>query len=293
MDQQDWLAERFEQHRPRLRAVSYRMLGSLSEADDAVQEAWLRFSGADTNAVEDLGAWLTTVVARICLNALRSRKTRPEEPIGPHLPDPIVSPVGSVDPEDEALIADSVGLALLIVLDSLAPAERLAFVLHDVFDVPFEQVAPIVDRSEAATRQLASRARRRLRTTGTSDVDVARQWELVDAFLAAAREGDFDALLKVLDPDVVRRVDAGATIPGVPQILRGAQAVASGALSFQKLGYVSRRALINGGPGVVSFAGEEPVSVVGFTIAGGRIVEMNILTDPARLRQLDLTVVAP
>ncbi len=293
MDQQDWLAERFEQHRPRLRAVSYRMLGSLTEADDAVQEAWLRFSGADTSAVEDLGAWLTTVVARICLNALRSRKARPEDPIGPHLPDPIVSPVGSVDPEDEALIADSVGLALLIVLDSLAPAERLAFVLHDVFDVPFEQVAQIVDRSEAATRQLASRARRRLRTTGTSDVDVARQWELVDAFLAAAREGDFDALLKVLDPDVVRRVDAGATIPGVPQILRGAQAVASGALSFQKLGYVSRRALINGGPGVVSFAGEEPVSVVGFTIAGGRIVEMNILTDPARLRQLDLTVVAP
>jgi RNA polymerase sigma factor (sigma-70 family) len=292
MDQQDWLAERFEQHRPRLRAVSYRMLGSLSEADDAVQEAWLRFSGADTTAVQDLGAWLTTVVARICLNALRSRKARPEEPLGPHLPDPIVSAVGAVDPEDEALLADSVGLALLIVLDSLAPAERLAFVLHDVFDVPFEQVAAIVDRSEAATRQLASRARRRLRTTGTSDMDVAKQWELVDAFLAAARDGDFDALLKVLDPDVVRRVDAGATLPGVPPILRGAQAVASGALGFQKLGYVSRRALINGGPGVVSFAGEQPVSVVGFTIAGGKIVEMNILTDPARLRQLDLTVVA-
>ena len=292
MDQQDWLAERFEQHRPRLRAVSYRMLGSLSEADDAVQEAWLRFSGADTSAVQDLGAWLTTVVARICLNALRSRKARPEEPLGAHLPDPIVSAVGAVNPEDEALLADSVGLALLVVLDSLAPAERLAFVLHDVFDVPFEQVAPIVDRSEAATRQLASRARRRLRTTGTSDVDVAKQWELVDAFLAAARDGDFDGLLKVLDPDVVRRVDAGATLPGVPPILRGAQAVASGALGFQKLGYVSRRALINGGPGVVSFAGDEPVSVVGFTIAGGKIVEMNILTDPARLRQLDLTVVA-
>jgi RNA polymerase sigma factor (sigma-70 family) len=292
MDQQDWLAERFEQHRPRLRAVSYRMLGSLSEADDAVQEAWLRFNGADTSAVQDLGAWLTTVVARICLNALRSRKARPEEPLGPHLPDPIVSAVGAVDPEDEALLADSVGLALLIVLDSLAPAERLAFVLHDVFDVPFEQVAPIVDRSEEATRQLASRARRRLRTTGSSDMDVAKQWELVDAFLAAARDGDFDALLNVLDPDVVRRVDAGAALPGVPPILRGARAVASGALGFQKLGYVSRRALINGGPGVVSFAGEEPVSVVGFTIAGGKIVEMNILTDPARLRQLDLTVVA-
>jgi RNA polymerase sigma-70 factor (ECF subfamily) len=293
MDQQDWLADRFEQHRPRLRAVSYRMLGSISEADDAVQEAWLRYSGADTSAVENLGAWLTTVVSRICLNALRSRKARPEEPAGSHLPDPIVSPVDAVGPEDEALMADSVGLALLIVLDSLAPAERLAFVLHDVFDVPFEQVAPIVDRSEAATRQLASRARRRLRATGTSDMDVARQWELVDAFLAAARDGDFDALLKVLDPDVVRRVDAGGTIPGLPPILRGAQAVASGALTFQKLGYVSRRALVNGAPGVVSFAGEEPISVVGFTVARGKIVELNILTDPARLRQLDLAVVAP
>jgi RNA polymerase sigma factor (sigma-70 family) len=293
MDQQDWLADRFEQHRPRLRAVSYRMLGSFSEADDAVQEAWLRFSGADTSEVENLGAWLTTVVSRICLNALRSRKARPEEPAGSHLPDPIVSPVDAVGPEDEALMADSVGLALLIVLDSLAPAERLAFVLHDVFDVPFEQVAPIVDRSEAATRQLASRARRRLRATGTSDMDVARQWELVDAFLAAARDGDFDALLKVLDPDVVRRVDAGAAIPGLPPILRGAQAVASGAVTFQKLGYVSRRALVNGAPGVVSFDGEEPVSVVGFTVAEGKIVELNILTDPARLRQLDLAVVAP
>ena len=293
MDQQDWLADRFEQHRPRLRAVSYRMLGSLSEADDAVQEAWLRFSGANTSDVENLGAWLTTVVSRICLNALRSRKARPEEPTGSHLPDPIVSPVDALGPEDEALMADSVGLALLIVLDSLAPAERLAFVLHDVFDVPFEQVAPIIDRSEAATRQLASRARRRLRATGNSDMDVARQWELVDAFLAAARDGDFDALLKVLDPDVVRRVDAGTTIPGLPPILRGARAVASGALTFQKLGYVSRRALVNGAPGVVSFAGEEPVSVVGFTVAGGKIVELNILTDPARLRELDLAVVAP
>jgi RNA polymerase sigma-70 factor (ECF subfamily) len=269
------------------------MLGSLSEADDAVQEAWLRFNGADTAAVEDLGAWLTTVVARICLNALRSRKARPEEALDAHLPDPIVSAVGAVDPEDEALIADSVGLALLIVLDSLAPAERLAFVLHDVFDVPFEQVAAIVDRSEAATRQLASRARRRLQTTGTSEVDVAKQWELVDAFLAAAREGDFEGLLRVLDPDVVRRVDAGATFPGVPPVLRGARAVASGALAFQKLDIVSRRALVNGGPGVVSFAGEKPVSVVGFTITQGKIVEMNILVDPERVRQLDLSVVGP
>jgi RNA polymerase sigma factor (sigma-70 family) len=293
MDQQDRLADDFEQHRPRLRAVSYRMLGSLSEADDAVQEAWLRFSGADTSAVQDLGAWLTTVVARICLNALRSRATRREQPIGPEMPDPIVSAVNAVGPEDEALIADSVGLALLIVLDTLGPAERLAFVLHDVFDVPFDQIAPIIDRSEPATRQLASRARRRLSATPAPDADIAEQWELVDAFLAAARDGDFERLLTVLDPDVVRRVDPSATSLGVPQVLRGAQAVASGALTFQKLGYVARRALVNGGPGVVSFAGDEPVSVVGFTIAGGKIVEMDILTDPDRLRQLDLTAVAP
>jgi len=288
MDQQDWLAERFERHRPRLRAVSYRMLGSLTEAEDAVQEAWLRFSGADTSDVEDLGAWLTTVVARICLNSLRSRKTRREDPVGAHIPDPIVSAVNAVGPEDDALIADSIGLALLIVLDTLAPAERLAFVLHDVFDVPFEQIASILDRSEPATRQLASRARRRLSATPTPEADLAEQWELVDAFLAAARDGDFDRLLAVLDPDVVRRVDAGATSPGVPLIVHGAREVAAGALGFQKLGYVSRRALINGGPGVVSFAGDQPVSVVGFTIAGGRIVEMDILTDPVRVRELDL-----
>ena len=292
MDQADWLAERFEQHRPRLRAVSYRMLGSLTEADDAVQEAWLRLSGADTSVVEDLGAWLTTVVARICLNSLRSRKTRREDPVGAHIPDPIVTAVNAVGPEDEAMIADSVGLALLIVLDTLAPAERLAFVLHDVFDMPFEQIASILDRSEPATRQLASRARRRLSATPTPEADLAEQWELVDAFLAAARDGDFDRLLAVLDPDVVRRVDAGATSPGVPLIAHGAQAVASGALSFQKLGYVSRRVLINGGPGVVSFAGEQPVSVVGFTIAGGRIAQMDILTDPVRVRQLDLAAIA-
>jgi RNA polymerase sigma-70 factor (ECF subfamily) len=293
MDQQDWLADRFEQHRPRLRAVSYRMLGSLSEADDAVQEAWLRFSNTDTSGVQDLGAWLTTVVARICLNALRSRRTRREEPLGPHMPDPIVSAVDAIGPEDEALIADSVGLALLIVLDTLAPAERLAFVLHDVFDVPFEQIAPMIDRSEPATRQLASRARRRLSATATPDTDIAEQWELVDAFLAAARDGDFDRLLTVLDPDVVLRADAGATGLGGSRIVRGAHAVASGAARFRTLGYVSRRALVNGAPGVVSFAGEEPFSVVAFTVARGKIVEMNILADPARLRQLDLAVVAP
>jgi RNA polymerase sigma-70 factor (ECF subfamily) len=290
MTEQERLAERFEQHRRRLRAVSYRMLGSVSEADDAVQEAWLRLSRSDTGKIDDLGAWLTTVVARICLNTLRSRAARREEPIGPYVPDPIVSAVDAVDPEDEALIADSIGLALLIVLDTLAPAERVAFVLHDVFDVPFDQISSILDRSEPATRQLASRARRRLRDTPTPDTDVAEQWEVADAFLAAARDGDFDALVAVLDPDVVLRADAGTTGLAGPRVQRGARAVASGAVTFRQLGYVSRRALVNGAPGAVTFAGDEPFSVVSFTIASGRIVEMNILTDPARLRHLDLAV---
>jgi RNA polymerase sigma-70 factor, ECF subfamily len=289
MNQQDWLAERFEQHRTRLRGVSYRMLGSISEADDAVQEAWLRLSRADTTGVNDLGAWLTTVVARICLNTLRSRAARREEPIVSHLPDPIVSAVDSADPEAEALTADSVGLALLIVLDTLTPAERLAFVLHDVFDVPFEQIAAIVDRSEPATRQLASRARRRLRAAAVPDADLAAQWELVDAFLAAARDGDFEALLAVLDPDVVLRADVGAA---GSQIVRGAQTVASQAIVFQRQAYSIRRALVNGAPGAVVFAGDEPISVTGFSIARGRIVEMNILSDPGRLARLDLTALA-
>lgn len=289
MNDQDWLAERFEQHRTRLWGVSYRMLGSLSEADDAVQEAWLRVSRADTSRVDDFGAWLTTVVARICLNALRSRTARREEPVGSHLPDPILATVDAVDPEDEALNADSLGLALLIVLDTLAPAERLAFVLHDVFDVPFEQIAEIVDRSEPAVRQLASRARRRLETTATPDTSLAAQWELVDAFLTAARDGDFAGLLTVLDPDVVLRVDAGTTGPGQGRILRGARDVASGAIGFQRIGYIERRALVNGAPGMVLFAGEQPYSVLGFTVARGKIAQMNILSDPARLRRLDLT----
>jgi RNA polymerase sigma-70 factor (ECF subfamily) len=292
MNEQDALAKRFEEHRARLRAVAYRMLGSLSEADDAVQEAWLRVSSADTAGVDDLGGWLTTVVARICLNALRSRAARREKPIDPHVPDPIISAVDTVGPEDEALTADSVGLALLIVLDALAPAERLAFVLHDIFDVPFEQIATILDRSEPAARQLASRARRRLRTTATPDTDIAAQWELVDAFLAAARDGDFDALLTVLDPDVVRPIDTGATRPDVPRILRGARPVASQAVGFQRLGYVARRALVNGAPGVVTFADGEPYAGLGFTIARGKIIEMNVLADPLRLRRLDLTVLA-
>jgi RNA polymerase sigma-70 factor (ECF subfamily) len=290
IDQQDWLAERFEQYRPRLRAVSYRMLGSLSEAEDAVQEAWLRASSADTTQVADLGAWLTTVVARICLNVLRSRSARREELVDPHVPDPIVSAVDSVSPEDEALIGDSVGLAMLVVLEILTPAERLAFVLHDVFDVPFDQIASIIGRSEPATRQLASRARRRVGSTPTPDKGIAEQWELVDAFLAAARDGDFEALLGLLDPDVVLRADAGTTGLGGSRTERGARAVASGAISFRSLGLVARRALVNGAPGVVSFSGEEPFSVAAFTVAHGRIVEMNILADQVRVRRLDLPV---
>jgi RNA polymerase sigma-70 factor (ECF subfamily) len=233
------------------------------------------------------------VVARICLNALRSRAARREEPIDGHLPDPIVSAVGGVDPAEETLMADSVGLALLVVLDTLSPAERLAFVLHDVFDVPFEQIASIIDRSEPATRQLASRARRRLRTTATPDAGVVAQWGVVEAFLAAARDGDFEALLAVLDPDVVRRVDAGASGPGGSGILRGARAVASNAIAFNRLGLVAQRAVVNGAPGVVTFAGEQPFSLVAFTVTRGKIVEMNILTDPARLQRLDLTALAP
>lgn len=291
MNEQDRLADRFEQHRTRLRAVAYRMLGSVTEADDAVQEAWLRFSGADTSRVDDLGAWLATVVARICLNVLRSRAARREEPIGPHVPDPIVSAVGAVDPEDEALLSDSIGLALLVVLDTLAPAERVAFVLHDLFDVPFEEIAAIIDRSAPAARQLASRGRRRLRTT-SPDADLAAQWELVDAFLAAAREGDFHALLTVLDPEVVRRVDTGANDPGVPRILRGARAVATGAITFAGLALDTRRALVNGAPGVVTFADGEAYAVLGFTVARGKIAEMNILADPDRLRRLGVTAPA-
>ena len=293
MDEQDWLAENFEQHRPRLRAVSYRMLGSLSEADDAVQEAWLRLSGAETARIENLGAWLTTVVARICLNSLRSRAARREDPIDGYVPDPVVSSAAdAVNPEDEALIADSVGLALLIVLDTLSPAERLAFVLHDVFDVPFDQIAPIIDRSEPATRQLASRARRRVRATPVPDARLAEQWELVDAFLAAARDGDFEGLLEVLDPDVVLRADSGAAEPvGVADpTRRSSRGVGCGhvqpAWARHSAGAGQRR------PGNRHVLRRRPVAVLGFTVAHGRIVEMNILRDPARLRQLDLTVVA-
>jgi RNA polymerase sigma factor (sigma-70 family) len=290
MDEREWLAERFEANRTHLRAVAYRMLGSVSEADDAVQESWLRLSRSETAEVENLRGWLTTVVARVCLDMLRSRGARREEPLGTHVPELIVSPERGLDPEHEALLADSVGLALLVVLETLTPAERLAFVLHDMFGVSFEEIAPIVDRSPAAARQLASRARRRVQgTPATPDVDLARQREVVDAFLAAARGGDFDALLAVLDPDVVLRVDRGAARPGASREVRGARAVAEQARTFARFA-PGRPALVNGAAGVVVAPRGQPLAVAGFTVAHGRIVEIDLLADPARLRELDLTV---
>jgi RNA polymerase sigma-70 factor (ECF subfamily) len=284
----DWLAHRFETHREHLRAVAYRMLGSSSEADDAVQESWLRLSRSDTSDVENLAGWLTTVVGRVCLDMLRSRKARREE----FVPDPVI---GREDdgPEASALLADSVGLALLVVLDTLTPGERLAFVLRDMFAMPFDEIAPIVGRSEAATRQLASRARRRVQGAPVApDPDVARQREVVDAFLAAARGGDFEALVSVLDPDVVLRADRGAAGGGSIEVT-GAAAVAGQALAFSRLGAgggTVRHALVNGAAGVVSTRDGRPFSVLGFTVAGGRIVEIDILADPARLDRLDLAV---
>ena len=291
MDEREYLAERFETDRAHLRAVAYRMLGSVSEADDAVQEAWLRLNRSDAGEVENLRAWLTTVVARVSLDMLRSRRSRREEPLGPHVPEPIVSRADAVDPEQQALLADSVGLALLVVLETLSPAERLAFVLHDMFAVPFEEIAPVVGRSPGAARQLASRARRRVRRAAPEpDADLARQRELVDAFLAAARSGDFDALVAVLDPDVVLRVDRGALRPAAAGEIRGAQTVAQQARKGAGLARYARPALVNGAAGLVLAARGRPLAVAGFTIAGGRIVEIDVLADPARLRELDLAV---
>jgi RNA polymerase sigma factor (sigma-70 family) len=289
MDEQEWLAQRFEEHRTHLRAVAYRMLGSLSEADDAVQDAWLRVSRADTAEVQNLSGWLTTVVARVCLNALKSRKSRREEPLDAHVPDPIVSPEEGVDPEHEALLADSVGLALLVVLDALTPAERLAFVLHDMFAVPFNEIAPIVERSPAATRQLASRARRRVQgATPFPDADINAQREVVDAFLAASREGDFEALIAILDPEVVLRADAGA-LPSGSRLIQGAPAVAEQTLVFSRSrAGEATPALVNGAAGVIWAARGRRYSVVGFTVRGGRIAEIDILADPSRLDQLDV-----
>jgi RNA polymerase sigma-70 factor (ECF subfamily) len=294
MDESDWLAERFQDHRGRLRAVAYRMLGSLSEADDAVQGAWLRLSRADPSGVENLAGWLTTLVARECLDMLRARTARREEPLGAHVPDPIVSTQDGGDPEQQAVLAEGVGLALLVVLDTLAPAERLALVLHDTFAVPFDEIAPIVGRSPAATRQLASRARRRVRGVApVPDADLARQRAVVDAFFAAARDGDFAALLAVLDPDVVVRADAGAVPLGASRVVRGAAAVAEHALSgfsrIARLG-IAQPALVNGAAGVVIAPGGRPSAVVGFTVRRGKIVEIDMLVDPARLRRLDLKI---
>src|SRR5829696_353943 len=291
MDQgEGLLAERFQAHQPRLRAVAYQMLGSLSEADDAVQEAWLRVSRAGTGGVDNLGGWLRTVVARVCLDMLRSRAARREEPLGVHLPDPVISQPDVLDPEQEALLAEAVGLALLVVLDTLAPAERLAFVLHDTFAVPFEEIAAILGRSPAATRQLASRARRRVRASpARPDADLAGQQRAVDAFLAAARNGDLEALVAILDPDVVARADSGRVPVRVPTVLRGARAVAEQALAFAHRAPYGRPALVNGAAGVVVAAGAHLIAVMGFTVTDGKITEIDILADPERLRHLDLT----
>ncbi|MGW6939858.1 sigma-70 family RNA polymerase sigma factor [Streptomyces xanthophaeus] len=282
-----YLAEQFEEKRGHLRAVAYRMLGSLSEAEDAVQEAWFRLDRTDTRAVENLGGWLTTVVARVCLDQLRSRKARREESLDGAVgfPEPLLSPPDGMDPEQEVLLADSVGLALLVVLEQLAPAERLSFVLHDMFGVPFDEIAPIVERTPAAARQLASRARRRVQGGAPApDVDTGRQKEIVGAFLAAARGGSFEGLIAVLDPDVVLRVD-------LSEAALGAQAVARQALTFQRLAPYARPALVNGVPGLVTITPEgKAVAVMGFTVSGGRIVAIDILADPERLQQVDVTV---
>jgi RNA polymerase sigma factor (sigma-70 family) len=292
MDEREWLAQRFQEHRPRLRAVAYRMLGSTSEADDALQEAWIRLSRSNASEIDNLEAWLVTVVGRVALNMLRSRKTRREEPLdAQYLPDPIVERASGIDdPEHEALLADSVGLALLVVLETLTPAERLAYVLHDMFSVPFEEIGAILNRSPEAARQLASRARRRIRTAHTTphhaDAAAHHEEEVVEAFLAAARDGDFDALLAVLDPDIVERVDTGS---GTIVVVRGAQNVAHRAMAVSQPGLVGRPALINGAPGWVSVLDGELYAIAALTVHNGRITTMDILLDPARLARLDLT----
>jgi RNA polymerase sigma-70 factor (ECF subfamily) len=275
MDERDWLAERFEDHRPRLRAVAYRMLGSTSEAEDAVQEAWIR---------------LVTVVGRVALNILRTRRTRREQPLDVYVPDPIVDSTEGGNPENEALLADSVGLALLVVLETLTPAERLAFVLHDMFAIPFDDIAPIVDRSPDATRQLASRARRRVRGAAPDpDGDLSAQWEVVEAFLAAARDGDFDGLVAVLDPDVVLRADGGL-LTNLSQHVRGAENVAGQALMWSRADLTMKRALVNGAPGMVTFLHGKPFSIAAVTVRNRRIAEIDFLVDPERIAQVDLAV---
>jgi RNA polymerase sigma-70 factor (ECF subfamily) len=292
MDEHQRLAERFAEQRAHLRAVAYRMLGSLSEADDAVQDAWLRLSQAGASGVENLGGWLTTIVARVCLNMLRSRRARREQAAGVHLPDPVVSPEGALEPEVETLLADSVGLALLVVLDTLSPAERLAFVLHDMFELPFEEIAPLVGRSPEAARQLASRARRRVKGAEVPepDPDLTRQREVVDAFFRAARGGELDALVALLDPNVVLRSDFGAKRLGVPPVIRGAAAVARQALMSSIPTAVLRPALLNGAAGVVVTIRGRPFATMGFTVTGGRIVAIDAIADPERVRRIAAAV---
>lgn len=285
MDERDWLVEQFDAHRSHLRAVAYRMLGSLSEADDAVQEAWIRLSRANTTEVENLRAWLTTVIGRVCLNMLRSRSRR--DVSVPHLPDPIVTDVDGEGPEHDALMADSVGLALLVVLETLGPAERLAFVLHDVFAVPFDEIAQMVGRSPMAARQLASRARHRVQGAARApDADVSRQRAVVDAFFAAARAGDFEALVRLLDPEVEARTDA---VRPEYRLVRGASNVAQGAVTYARPTAVIRPALVNGAAGVVVLSKKRPVAVIGFTVRNGRIVALDAITNQKRLRRLDLS----
>jgi len=288
VNEREWVAEEFEGARPQLRAVAYRMLGSVSEAEDAVQEAWLRLSRSEAGEIENLRGWLTTAVGRVCLDALRTRRARREEPLGTWLPEPVVSIGDEADPEDEALVAESVGLALLVVLETLSPAERLSFVLHDMFAVPFDEIAEIVGRSPDATRQLASRARRRVRGGARApDVDLARQREVVNAFLAASRAGDFEALVAVLDPDVVFRVDQGPTRDRAP--VTGAAAVASRILARgSRFAPFARPAIVNGAAGVVVVPGRRPIAVVGFTVVHGKIAEIDLVADPEKLRALVL-----
>ena len=292
MDENEWLADRFEDHRAHLRAVAYRMLGSLTEADDAVQDTWLRLSRSGADGVENLGGWLTTIVARVCLNMLRSRTTRREEALGAHLPDPVISPPGVLQPDEEAVLADSVGLALLVVLDTLSPAERLAFVLHDMFQLPFEEIAPMVGRSPTAARQLASRARRRVKGADlpAPDPDLARQRDVVDAFFLAARGGDLDALVTLLDPDVVLRADFGARRPAASRVVRGAAAVARQAVLGALPGADLHPALVNGAVGAVVTVGGRPFAVLGFPVAEGRILAIDAIAAPERVRRVAAAV---
>ncbi len=293
MDDNEWLAGHFEQHRPHLRAVAYRMLGSLTDADDAVQDTWLRLSRSGDADVANLGGWLTTIVARVCLNMLRSRNRRREEPLAVHIPDPVISPEGEIQPEEQALLADSVGLALLVVLDTLTPDERLAFVLHDMFELPFGEIAPIVGRTPAAAKQLASRARRRVRGASmpAPDPDPARQRAVVDAFFAAARRGDFDALVAVLHPGVVARADFGAQRPAASVVIRGADAVARQALLGAALPAARLHpVLVNAAPGVVVTVRGRPFAVMSFTVADGKIAEIDTIADPERVRRIAAAV---